>query len=280
VKQFDVIVGNPPYQKKVGEKKTEPLWDKFITISFKLLKADGHLCMIHPSGWRDVDGPYTNVKNLIVNSDIQYIEFHNVKDSKKLFGGIQIMYDWYVTQNRYTDDHVSTVRTLNGKIETADLRRLPFIPSNYFKIFELLVAKSDDISVDIFWDSKYHHQKPHMSRINDETFKYPCIYTVKTGDIPTFWYSNVNKGHFGVPKFIWGNGVCTSIGGIVDKDGEFGLTEFAYAITDELEHLEDIKTAFKSKKFTTLMKSAPNRNNNFNRKVIKLFKKDFWRHFS
>ena len=52
MKKFDVIVGNPPYQTKsdASNTKTQSLWDKFVVKSFDLLKENGHLCMVHPSG--------------------------------------------------------------------------------------------------------------------------------------------------------------------------------------------------------------------------------------
>jgi len=30
LKGFDAVIGNPPYQVKVGDRKTEPIWHKFI----------------------------------------------------------------------------------------------------------------------------------------------------------------------------------------------------------------------------------------------------------
>ena len=118
-----------------------------------------------------------------------------------------------------------------------------------------------------------------MSKFRTEEFKYPCVYTIKSDNTLNLWFSNIDKGHFGIPKFIWGNGVCSSIGNIIDYNGDYGLTEFAYAIIDTPENLEQIKNTFDSKEFQNLMKTAPNRNNNYNRKIISLFKKDFWKYF-
>jgi tRNA1(Val) A37 N6-methylase TrmN6 len=59
VKQFDVILGNPPYNKggirshtgkQLGE-KNETIWTKFIEKAFKWLKPDGYLVYINPLSW-------------------------------------------------------------------------------------------------------------------------------------------------------------------------------------------------------------------------------------
>ena len=59
VSQFDVIMGNPPYQRSMtkSEKKgtnagRQTLWDKFITSAFNLLKTGGYLVFITPNSWR------------------------------------------------------------------------------------------------------------------------------------------------------------------------------------------------------------------------------------
>ena len=61
--KFDVVLGNPPYQIKVGPKKTEPIWNKFVFKSLEVCKDGGFISLIHPSGWRNVDGKFKKVQN-------------------------------------------------------------------------------------------------------------------------------------------------------------------------------------------------------------------------
>lgn len=80
-----------------------------------------------------------------------------------------------------------------------------------------------------------------------------------------------------VPKVIWSNGLGTYP--IIDKSGEYGLTQFAYGIVDDVENLESIKKAMESTKFIDLMKYVKYTNNKYNYKIIGLFKKDFYKYF-
>ena len=82
---FDVVMGNPPFQEKVGPNKTETLWGKFIIKSLTLLKSSGYLVLVHPSGWRNIDGKFKNIQKEILTRDLQYLEIHNEKDGLKTF---------------------------------------------------------------------------------------------------------------------------------------------------------------------------------------------------
>jgi hypothetical protein len=95
----------------------------------------------------------------------------------------------------------------------------------------------------------------------------------------TLWFSKYKEGHFGIPKLIWSNGRITSVGSFLDLKGEYGLTQFAYAIADEKENLPLIKKAFDSDKFRIIMQSCAVGQLLINYKIISLFRKDFWREF-
>ena len=110
-------------------------------------------------------------------------------------------------------------------------------------------------------------------------FKYPCSYTINSESEPKLWYSSIKKEFFGTPKLIWSNGRISSIGSYIDDKGEFGLTQYSYAIVDEVKNLPLIKKAFDSKEFRTLMEHCAVAQNTINYKIISLFKKDFWKEF-
>ena len=67
-----------------------------------------------------------------------------------------------------------------------------------------------------------------MSKTKTEEFCYPCIHSTPKSGV-RYMYSKVNdKGHFGVPKVIFGeSGINNSV---IDKDGIYGMTHGAMAI--------------------------------------------------
>lgn len=108
-----------------------------------------------------------------------------------------------------------------------------------------MIANSKDECVEVIYSrSLYGTDKSHMKRIQDTNHKYPCVYTVNSKSQITYYYSAKQHGHFGIPKFIWSNGRISSIGSYVDIAGDYGLTQFAYAIVDEPTNLMKIKNSF------------------------------------
>jgi hypothetical protein len=133
--------------------------------------------------------------------------------------------------------------------------------------------------VKIINNSSYHHQKPHMTKEQNDNNIYPCVYSVMKKETK-FWFSDTNtKGHFGESKLIWGNGRVISVGSQIDVDGKYGLTEFCSGIVDTPENLPRIKEAFDSRKFRELMQNCTVSDMSINYKVIALFRKDFWKDF-
>lgn len=279
--KFDAIVGNPPYQKRVGPEEakkttnlTKAIWQIFVENSIKSLKDGGYLCLVHPPGWRNVYGRYEDVGDLIKSKDLQYLEMHSESDGVKTFSA-GIPYDWYLLKNSLYSGNTE-VKFQDGVVKKININSIPFIPSGaYDKIVDLL-AKKGEPTVEILRDYDYGTQAAHTSREKSKKFKYPLVYTVNKGDVLNLWYSSEKKGHFGIPKVIWSNGKAS--GFIVDKNGDYGLMEFAYAVIDSPKNLDSIKKALESDDFKKLILDSTS-TGTINRKVLALFRKDFWKDF-
>jgi hypothetical protein len=274
---FNVILGNPPFQEKVGPNKTETLWDKFIIKAFNLLKSSGYLVFVHPSGWRNIDGKFKNIQKEILSKELQYLEIHNEKDGLKTFSS-STRYDWYVLKNKKVDNTQTIIKFQDGTINTINVIGLEFIPNGeYKKIMSMIAKNGEEHVVVIYSRSLYGTDKTHMSKTKTSEYKYPCVYTVNSKSEPTYYYSSKQQGHFGVSKLIWSNGGNT--GSYIDMNGNYGLTQFSYAIGDIPENLKKIKEVFDSKEFRYLMELSTLGQGHINYKVISILKKDFWKTF-
>lgn len=275
IENFDIVMGNFPYQEKVGAKKTQPLWNLFVKKSIILLNKNGYLVNVHPSGWRNVEGNYKDIQELLKNN-LLYLEMHSDKDGQEIFGATT-SYDWYC----YSKSGVATtmVKDKNG-IHKMKLSNMEFIPNGEFELFDKLIAKNDEEKIEILHSySAYETRKEYMSKDKNQEFKYPCVYTITKDKTINLYWSNTNtNGHFNIPKVIWTNGMASPP--TIDKNGDYGLTQFAYAIVDNISNLENIKKAMDSEKFINLMKLCyMSSGNRFERKVLSTFKKDFWKEF-
>lgn len=278
VEKWDLIIQNPPYQQqKEGFKKTQPLWHLFVQKSITILNDGGYMVMVHPSGWRNIEGIFKETQLLLKSKQIMNISIHDEREGEELFGATT-GFDYYILRNAKYDSKTK-ISTKNSNSEL-DISKLDFIPSDMFDLFEKLIATESDEKVKVLYSrSSYGTDKNNMSRIKDDIFIYPCSYTVQKDETINLFYSSKNdNGHFGIPKVIWSNGKASSP--IIDTNGKYGLTQFSYAIVDEKQNLEKIKIAMCSDNFVKLMKSCDmNDGNRFNRKVLATFKKDFWKEF-
>lgn len=282
VEKFDILISNPPYQEqKEGNKKTQAIWHFFVEKYFNILSENGYLSMIHPSTWRNADGIFKNVQKLIKSKQLLYLEIHDLIDGVKNFNA-QTTYDWYCLKNCKNNNFISKIRTFDGDIENVDISDMEFIPSRMYNIFNKVIAKKEEEKVEILHSySAYETRKNYISKDKKDGFKYPCVYTITKGKKINLWWSNEKNEHFDIPKVIWSNGSATEP--IIDENGDYGLTQFAYAIVDEPENLKNIQNAMQNKNFIKIMNfSEGNKNvigHKYNYKIIALLKKDFWKEF-
>ena len=278
MKEFDVVLGNWPYEKKVGPKKTKAIWNEFTELFLTKVKTK-YLLAIHPSGWRNIGGNYKNIQKLIFNRQLIYLEIHNEKDGLSTFGK-ETRYDWFLIKNAKNLNNLTEIKFQEGNTSFVNIKELEFIPNSNYEKIKSLLAKNGEETVNIIHNNIHHTQRKYMKESTDSINKYPCVYTVRSGDEPTFWYSPFNnKGHFGESKLIFSNGRISSIGSFIDTNGEYGLCQFSSGIVDDKKLLSLIKSAFDSIEFRNLMESCSVSDMSVNYKILSLFRKDFWKEF-
>lgn len=278
--KFDVICGNPPYQTKsdASNTKTQPLWDKFVAKSFGLLKENGYLCMVHPSGWRSGGNIFKDAK-VLKDKQIQYLEIHSEQDGNKTFGATT-RYDWYVIKNCSASTD-TVIKDQDGVVVTASLVGKNFIPNSQIEKVYSMFAQADEKRCEIIGDSSYHTQRTEiMSKDKGGKFKHPVIYSTPV-DGPTIWYSSTNdRGHFGVSKIIFNP--CRPIGFVVDSEGKYGMSQFCVGIVGDEKYLKMVANVLQNQKtngFAEFMEVCHFTDKVFNKEVVGNFRKDFWKAF-
>ena len=285
VESFDLIIQNPPYQNQTEtdknsnskNPKTQPLWHLFVQKSLKLLEKEAYMVMVHPGGWRNLDGVFKETQTLLKEKDILYLKMHSFKDGLTIFGA-KTNFDYYVLRNS-SEKLITQIICENGVEEKIQISDLEFIPGENISNIYTLIAKPGEEKVNLLHSySSYEPRKDFMSKEKSDINKYPCVYMVSYKNCPTFlWSSRNDRGHFNIPKVVWASG---SSGVIIDYNGDYGLTPFSYSIVDNVENLENIKNAIESDKFIKeVMLFKNGLGHKYNAKIISTLKKDFWKEF-
>lgn len=287
VSDFQLIIQNPPYQEVVGPKKTQQIWSKFVNKSYNLIVDGGYMNFVHPGGWRFVTDRSMSdlrcVNSIYKSNKVIYGEFHTYKDGKDLFG-VETDYD-IIFLKKQKNDGQSLIKTNTDGFLKVDIKSFGNnIPTDNISLFKKLTDGDNKVNL-LYSQSDYETRKEYISINKDDNYNLPIIYGYPINGLKII-YSKLNKGHFGISKLIL---VKASTKTLLDIDGKYGMSQFAAAIIDNEENLVNIKSVVDSDKFKKLKAyflgvvsqntnaaiDAPG--NMF--KIIREFKKDFWKEF-
>jgi hypothetical protein len=146
---FDVILGNPPYNKggirshtgkQLGD-KNETIWTKFIEKSFEWLKTDGFLAFINPLSWLKKSH---SLHNEMLEKHIIWLKLWDDSQSKGMINA-DIPISLYVLQNTLNSQNKKTEiisEIKRKKLTTTSLEYLNkkySIPLAFHSIFDKLI---------------------------------------------------------------------------------------------------------------------------------------------
>lgn len=272
VEGFDAVIGNPPYNDNSGNKgKGHTLWTKFIETAINdWLVVSGYLLFVNPALWRQIEHP---LLKLMKEYQIHYLEIHNTDDGQKTFR-CATRYDWYVLEKTsvYKD---TIIKDEENKLWNIDLRDWEFIPNMMYDEIKKMTNGTEKINL-IHSEGSYEVRRNWMSHIKTENHIYPCIYSInKSNELSLKWSKINNKGHFNLSKFIFTNGA----GFYCDEAGNYGITQWGSGIVETPENLKEIENAFRNNKFKKIKEAIHLDSSSYNIKIMKLFRKDFWKEF-
>jgi hypothetical protein len=252
VEMFDVILGNPPYNKggirshtgkQLGE-KNETIWTKFVEKSLGLLKSNGYLAFIHPLSWLKKSH---SLHNEMIDRHIIWLKlWDNIKSLATINGKIPI--SLYVLQNskntnKFKTEIISEVQS--KKLKTTSVEYLDknySIPLAYHSIFNKLTTFIESKNLQLEYSTKTIKSSGTKTKIpsnyTSEDMWAIDTYTIKEGIMvkkATETHPDANKR-----KLIIAN--KASFNGAFIDDGKISLTgnHKFYVVGDKLELLKKI----------------------------------------
>ena len=223
INEFDIIMGNPPYNvgglRIAGKKKTvkvqagggKTIWNAFVIEAYKRLKPNGHLLYIHPVGWFH-SGDYDNVRNILLNNQLDIIKIYHKTQAKKEFSGrgeITVAY-YHLEKKKPTKETI--IIGQNRKKESIMLNTNSIIMLNDSAIIAKCVNNASFWKDNVNFKHKSINCVPgsfkQISGVYDDGF----IKYVKTLD------KHIDQDK---PKIIVSGATYPRI--YYDKDGEYGL---------------------------------------------------------
>ena len=285
IDKFDVIVGNPPFQKESSGETAQggrDIYPKFFIKSFELLNEDCYLSFINPAKWRTPDkkGDLKQMWDIFVKNNPIFLKIYGFVETKKIFrGGAITRIDYYVLQKNTREYNNTIIIDEENKEYKINLRDWVFLPNYDIDNIKRVLTDQDNGIKIIYSRGNYGNDKPHISKEKNGTFIYPVkhTHTIKDGDI--YFWSNTNKnGHFGEKKVILGKGLYPYP--YNDYNGDYGMSNYSFGIPiSSKKEGDDIVNAINSKGFKRLI-SATKWNSGFtNHNIFKYFKPDFYKHF-
>ena len=258
--------------------------------------------MIHPPAWRGTGNTTPSeiktAREMLKSMDMEYLSMTSKKDCGKFFKGYTTPFDMYVAHNSNTTGFKTQIRGINGVPFRSCIKDMKFVPNVQCRDLERILAKDGDERVNFLYERSYYGtDKKNMHDVDNEKigeFKHPCVYMISrdesmrgtNGGELTLRYSNEIKKHrktgesvfFGTPKVMFG---ISHESGIphVDRTGKYGMTGFIGGIGGDIENFDLIAKAMDGSRFRYVMSIVRFNTEDWNRNVIRLLRKDFWKEF-
>lgn len=275
--EFDVIVGNPPYQKpksdsRMGSRGASELWAEFVNKGLSLLKDNGHFAFIHPNAWRKPEDRNDFWKLLTQDNQMEKLVMSSGKGSQDWFG-IGVRVDYYILQKKAKYKN-TVIIDHEGITYDLDLANFNWLPNYAIDEISQLLGKDTTVLYNTF----YHTQKKH-SDTPTKNCKYPVVHTINKSGPGIKYFDRLQENdttHYGVSKVLLNQNELQYP--YNDYKGEYGMSQltFGIAISSKKEGEEIIKF-LNSDKGKRLIASTKWNTYYTDYGMFKSFKKDWYK---
>ena len=259
IKQFDIIIGNPPYNASGTKATGNTIWQLFVNNSIKLLKNDGYICFVHPNGWRKPNTEkgkfYGLFDKMAKENTILYLEIHDTKDGMKQFS-CGTRYDWYILQKKKNENYKTRILDQNNIIHDINLNKYNWLANCELELIDKLIADDNEEKCNVLYSrSSYGADKKWISKVETKEYKYPVVHSTPKDGHRFVWSNKNDNGFFGIKKVIFGeSGIYNPI---IDIDGKYAMSQGAMAfIIDDIKEGEKLSKFLSSSIFNKIIKAC------------------------
>jgi len=227
--KFDVVLGNPPYQKakgdnRLGSRGDTSLWDKFVTKSLDILNDGGYLAFIHPNSWRKPEDRNGFWKLLTQDNQMHKLIMSSGKKEQDWFG-IGVRVDAYILEKNPRYKKTTVVDHENVTYEL-DLAKYNWLPNFAIKEITKLLGSGTEVVYNTF----YHTQKDHRE-YPSKTYVHPVVHTINQNGLGIKYFENLqdnDRTHFGIKKVLLNQNELQYPHN--DYKGEYGMSQLTFGI--------------------------------------------------
>ena len=255
--EFDVIIGNPPYESATADGRKDQannLWSKFTKKAFEIVKKDGVVAFVTPTSWLSPAADIGKGKNGIrfIRDYFQKLSvvYMNINECAKHFS-VGSTFSYFVVKNTETTAFKTEILT-DETSYTIDLRDIEYFPKTMNKLAISISKKTLEHSVKFgFIGNNLPECRIEFVREKTDEYDVPAYHTSAKGG--TYWYAKEHISTSSRKK------VVVSISGefnpVYDNIGELNFTNMckAYYLNSN-DNMESIKSFLGSKLIKFLMK--------------------------
>lgn len=245
--KFDIVVGNPPYQKTsdVNTKNPKYLWPEFVELAINtLVNVGGAVALIHPKGWVTNMNQY----NLITSLSLTDI---NIDECARHFKGVNSTFSYYVGIND-TQQRTCTVVTPDTIItlETLPEFGLGVVDATAFSILEKMkvTPKFEMITSSGFNSSKFSTKCATVSKTQTATHNTQVLHSINNKGRVYFYSSHVdpNMTRPRVVASVW----ASKWSNMFTDDTNSTSQDFRHFPAPTMDQAKTLKTVLTSKLYT------------------------------